>query len=293
MFDSITSTIVNNKLASAFSFFLFMTVLFTAPLLLFSVLEESNKKITIKPEINFSNSALECLNLTDALTVQIVKPTLNQEFKTENEIEYAANSNFKCESLLAKNSTKTYTHKWYLDNNPEFFAETALGNLGKLTEGEHTLKYLLNLNIEGLKEISAETEIKFTVTKPVVVVPPIFNPPPPPPNGLPVGIIRLPLNGATYTADQWDNSENTYAAVNFSGSGSDPEDGILADGSLEWFYDSGNGKVSVGSGRNATASLYADWCTNVPYVITLRVTDSKGAISESTVNVTVYGQCIF
>ena len=101
------------------------------------------------------------------------------------------------------------------------------------------------------------------------------------PNELPVGTIDLPTDGTTYQAGQ---------TINFSGSGTDTEDGTLAASAFKWRVDFHKGnqvtnlvpdQTGVTSG-NFVIPATGDKSVDVFYQIVLTVTDSRGASNTVT-----------
>lgn len=98
--------------------------------------------------------------------------------------------------------------------------------------------------------------------------------PGPDPNESPTATISSPDDGATF---------DVGAAVVFEGSASDPEDGDLSGGSLEWSSDvDGN----LGTGTSVTVSDLSEGA----HQITLEATDSEGANGSDAVSITVGDQ---
>jgi parallel beta-helix repeat protein len=89
-------------------------------------------------------------------------------------------------------------------------------------------------------------------------------------DNLPTPHLTAPAEGAVY---------NIGMPITFSGYTNDTEDGFLTDSSLCW---SSNKSGSIGTGNFTTSNLTAG-----KHKITLTVTDSYGARSEATVNITV------
>ena len=94
---------------------------------------------------------------------------------------------------------------------------------------------------------------------------------PPPPNQPPTATITAPANGASFTQG---------GTVTFTGTGTDPEDGVLSGASLVW-TSSLNGQIGTGASVS-TASLSVG-----THVVTLTAKDSKGATSVASRTVTV------
>ncbi len=90
-------------------------------------------------------------------------------------------------------------------------------------------------------------------------------------NQPPTAVIISPSNGASFIAGK---------TIGFSGVGSDPEDGTLSGASLRW-TSSRDGQIGMG-GSFSTSSLSIG-----THVITLRATDSRGAVATASVTMTI------
>ena len=96
---------------------------------------------------------------------------------------------------------------------------------------------------------------------------------PPPFNQSPVAHITSPTNNASFVSG---------ASVSFAGTGTDPEDGTLTGASLVW---TDNVAGQIGTGTSFSLATLAVGT----HVVTLTVTDSKGAKGTATVTIVITG----
>ncbi len=90
-------------------------------------------------------------------------------------------------------------------------------------------------------------------------------------NNLPTATITAPADGSSFF---WGTS------VNFTGTGSDPEDGVLSGGSLVWTSDL-DGQLGTGTSVSTSALSIG------VHTITLTVTDSLGATDTDQITITI------
>ena len=266
-----------------------------------------NKKIKISPEININDDVVKCLEEENVLNAQIKKPAANEQFTEDQEIKFEGSVDFKCNDLLKKEGVEqTYKYEWFLNAEGQSFSEELSGILGKKPEGSYIIRFKVTLNLEGLEDLKKEAEVKFkvvpevtegqTTTPPKTSNPPPVTPPPaPPPNQAPNSQIIRPKTGSTFTASTYNAKTGLYyVSVGLAGAGTDPEDGTLSGSSLKWYYQkAGSGKTYIGAGANSSVNLSAPVCGSTAYTLYLDAIDSKGAVDESSVNITVYGFCLF
>jgi len=120
----------------------------------------------------------------------------------------------------------------------------------------------------------------------------------PPTNIPPTPIITSPAAGLRLLADQYNSTIGKYYRnITFCGHGSDPEDGDIYGRKVEWYY-----RVSPGGGiyQILGAGTPLGTCPNFrlylqdlnadsTYEIRMRVTDSGGLMSSTSIYVTLYG----
>ena len=230
-----------------------------------------------------------------------------QEFKENENIKYEGSVAFKCLELLGEQFKQDFNYQWFINSETKPFSETISGDIGKKTPGNYTLRFEVILKLEGLEDTKKEAEVKFKVvavveeesnvlgTTPSPTPEPPPPEPPPPTNKAPTGQILRPKTGSTFNATQYDAKQGVYyVTVGLAGAGTDPEDGTLSGTFLKWYYQKpGSGKIYIGAGTGSSVNLSAPFCGNTIYTIFLDAIDSKGALHESSINVTVYAPCLF
>ncbi len=119
-------------------------------------------------------------------------------------------------------------------------------------------------------------------------------PPPPPPNNPPKVFIKTPANAQTFYANYYDDAKGQYyAIVGFSGWGQDMEDGSVSPKLLQWYSRPVTGlkyytfSTLIGTGSSFSRNFYMADCTNDNYTITLKGTDSAGAVGTTSIGITI------
>lgn len=95
-------------------------------------------------------------------------------------------------------------------------------------------------------------------------------------------VVNIPPT-ATVDAPPGGSSFDEGQTITFEGSGDDPEDGALTEGSLQWESDVDGG---LGSGETVEATLSAGATTRT-HAVTLTASDQHGATATASVDVTV------
>ncbi|MFZ5570312.1 MAG: PKD domain-containing protein [Thermodesulfobacteriota bacterium] len=170
----------------------------------------------------------------------------------------ASGSTFGQGQFITFSGTGTDTEDGLLQGNALIWSSQIDGQIGmggsiivnNLSSGSHTIR------------LAATDSAGTTGTDSVTIT--IGNTPP-------TAVINYPVDGATIHESE---------SVTFSGTGSDPEDGVLSGNSLVW---RSNKDGQIGIGISPTVS----YLSSGAHTITLLVTDSDGATGTDTVALTV------
>jgi len=291
--------VINTKVALAsFSFALF----FFALLFSFFFLQNANgvteDKITIYPELNITEDFLSCLTEAGAFQVNISQPVSGTSFLVDTEIMYEGNVSFSCFENVPESIAQQYSYKWFLDSSTEPISNEKTSIISISEPREHVLTFEAMLELEGIDPFVGKSSVSFSVVKPEVQGAKTTAPTtrtttrtttvPPKPNEPPTAYIATPKEGEVFYSTYDAKSGKYYATIRGSGGGSDPEDGTLGPAALSWYYKSPtSSKIYVANGNTFTAILDAP-SYSIPYAIFLKVTDSKGATYETSVNIIIY-----
>lgn len=244
-------------------------------------------KITIKPETNFNKDFLNCISEENILNPEIVSPANNSQSMRNDVISFEGKANFKCEEYFKPEDLRI---SWVLDNGGVISNELKF-NKNDISAGDHNVKLNVSIQLQPGNILEKSMSITLRVNNPV-------NPPPPvaeKPNTAPVATILSPSirEEVVLNYDRADQTRYSYQFKLVEGTGVDAEDGNLNGASLQWSYQiNGRAIKSLGAGSQiAGAIVYASSsfedgeCVYSGGTITifLRVTDSKGAVGETSI----------
>ncbi len=190
-----------------------------------------------------------------APTASIAAPPPSSTWGSDQSIAFSGSATDACDGTLS-GSALVWT-----ENGATLGTGSAISHM--FAQGQHTVT-LTATNSSGL---AATATVTFTVG---------------PPSGNPSPAIQQPVSGQNVDINQ---------PVTFEGSATDPTDGTLSGGSLQWYdtYSDATGgcgcSVNLGSGTSFRAKLPAD-PRPATHVITLVATDSLGHSARTSVTIT-------
>lgn len=236
----------------------------------------SKTKLKIIPVINIAEEKTNCLLESNIVTSSVDAPSENQEFMMGTPIQLKGNYEFKCKSFFTEEEFGVKT-EWSLGDSGNVFSNDQNTTLNNSTPGNHKVTFKVKVDVNG-EVFESTTGRNFRVKAPVTQTP--TPTPTQAPNQAPVALITAPADGSSFSG--------CPVMFGTTGTGTDPEDGILSGASMQWYYQGPSGpRVSFGTGPTALYynNVYVNG--NQLYNFYLVVTDSQGLTNEDQIKVTI------